>query len=375
MGQYSAECGHDASFFQDFSYLFRNTRGAQLSEKLNGGFNHFSERTQRTHPFAEVGMSWRNLWGGPSMETVQQFADLGASRRDNGCLRLPNAVKNIVANLPFQPGKPAPPNFAPLVSRPAMQGGMPGAEKNARAHIVNKYPNYCLNRSASASPMKSNEDIGRQHKEPDERSVVYVVDDDASMRESLEGLIRLAGWRYELFASAQEFLSKPKTLEHSCLVLDFKLPDLTGLDLQKQLVVQFSEMPIVFLTRHGDVGIAVEAMKRGAVDFLTKPCDDHVLLAALRKAFERGREMFDAARTTQMILERRATLSRREHEVMSLVVTGLLNKQIGFELGISEITVKAHRGQVMRKMGAKSLAGLVTMAAQIGFATAPIGNV
>jgi FixJ family two-component response regulator len=309
------------------------------------------------------------------METVQQFAGLGASRRDSGYLRLPNAVKNIVANLPFQPGKPAPPNFAPVAVRTAMQGGTPGAEKKARADSVNKYPNYCLEGSAFASPMRSNEDIGRQHQAADEQSVVYVVDDDISMRESLEGLIRLAGWRYELFASAQEFLSKPKRLEHSCLVLDFNLPDLTGLDLQKKLTGQFSEMPIVFLTRHGDVGIAVEAMKSGAVDFLTKPCDDHVLLAALQKAFGRGRQMFDGARTTQLILERRATLSRREHEVMSLVVTGLLNKQIGFELGISEITVKAHRGQVMRKMGAKSLAGLVTMAAQIGLATAPIGPV
>ena len=170
------------------------------------------------------------------------------------------------------------------------------------------------------------------------------------------------------FRSAEEFLSKPKIAERSCLLLDFNLPDLTGLELQKTLVERVSEMPVVFLTGHADVSVAVEAMKRGAIDFLTKPCDDDVLLAAIRKAFDRGRERCDNAHIAQAIRERRATLSRREHEVMSLVVTGLLNKQIGFELGISEITVKAHRGQVMRKMGAKSLASLVRMGGELGLA-------
>jgi FixJ family two-component response regulator len=188
------------------------------------------------------------------------------------------------------------------------------------------------------------------------------------VRGSLEALIRLAGWRCELCASAQEFLSKPVIVERSCVLLDFNLPDRTGLDLQKNLPDHLSGMPIVFLTRQADVRIAVEAMKRGAIDFLTSPCDDDVLLAAIRIAFERGQERLNEARAAQAISERRATLSRREHEVMTLVVTGLLNKQIGFELGISEITVKAHRGQVMRKMGARSLAGLVTMAGQIGLA-------
>jgi FixJ family two-component response regulator len=306
------------------------------------------------------------------MKTVQQFEHLGASQRGNAYPRPSSAADNIIANLPFQPDKLLPLNCARAAIRPAIERAMLTDEENVRVDHVNKYSKDCLEPNASVASMRPKEDVRRRHAAVDGRSVVYVVDGDISMRESLEAVIRLAGWRCELSASAQEFLSKPKILEHSCLLLDFNLPDLTGLDLQKKVRDHLSEMPIVFLTRYADVRIAVEAMKSGAIDFLTKPCDNDVLLAAIQKALERSGKMSDNARMTQAIRQRHATLSRREQEVITLVVTGLLNKQIGFELGISEITVKAHRGQVMRKMGAKSLAGLVTMAGQIGLAMAPI---
>ena len=200
---------------------------------------------------------------------------------------------------------------------------------------------------------------------PDLTSIVFVVDDDVSVRESLELLLRTAGWHPEMFTSAQEFLSRPRPTIPCCLVLDVSLPGLSGLDLQKQLAER-TDMPIIFITGHGDVPMSVQAMKAGAVEFLTKPFKDDMLLDAIRGAVERSRaalRLNSEMRALRMCYE---SLTPREREVMALVVSGLLNKQVGGELGISEITVKAHRGQVMRKMKADSLPDLVTMAARLG---------
>lgn len=195
--------------------------------------------------------------------------------------------------------------------------------------------------------------------------VVFVVDDDVSVRESLELLIRWAGWKPETFSSAREFLAHPSAEAPSCLVLDVELPGLTGLDLQKRIAAERSEMPIIFITGHGDIPKTVQAMKAGAVEFLTKPFADGVLLEAVRQAIERSRAALAEAAEVKALRERYASLTRREREVMALVVAGLLNKQVGAELGTSEITVKAHRGQVMRKMQASSLADLVRSAARL----------
>ena len=195
--------------------------------------------------------------------------------------------------------------------------------------------------------------------------IVFVVDDDVSVRESLELLIRCEGWQPETFASAQEFLDRPRALVPSCLVLDFSLPGLNGLELQTRVAVERTDMPIIFITGYGDVPMTVQAMKAGAVEFLTKPFSDDALLSAIRAALERSRIAQSREAEMRVLQDRYASLSRRERQVMELVVSGLLNKQIGGELGISEITVKAHRGQVMQKMKADSLADLVRIAAKL----------
>jgi FixJ family two-component response regulator len=200
-------------------------------------------------------------------------------------------------------------------------------------------------------------------------SIVFVVDDDISVRESLELLIKTAGWRPETFASAQAFLGRPRSVVPCCLVLDVTLPGLNGLELQQQLAER-TEMPIIFITGYGDVPMTVRAMKAGAIEFLTKPFKDDVLLEAIRGAIERSRAALHQESEMQLLRSRYASLTPREREVMVLVVSGLLNKQVGGELRISEITVKAHRGQVMRKMKADSLAELVTMAARLGLRAA-----
>ncbi|GLS33526.1 DNA-binding response regulator [Mesorhizobium albiziae] len=188
------------------------------------------------------------------------------------------------------------------------------------------------------------------------------------MRESLELLISTAGWQPKTFESAQEFLLCPRALVPNCLILDVNLPDLSGLDLQRFISVERTDMPIIFVTGYGDVPMTVKAMKAGAVEFLTKPFSDEVLLTAIEQALERSKNLLALDSEIHALRDRYALLSRREHEVMALVVSGLLNKQVGFELGISEITVKAHRGQVMRKMKAGSLPDLVNMAAKLGIA-------
>ena len=196
--------------------------------------------------------------------------------------------------------------------------------------------------------------------------VVFVVDDDVSGRESLDALLRCAGWQAETFASATAFLARPRRLAPSCLVLDVNLPDLSGLDVQMRVAADGAAMPIIIITGCADVPMTVAAMKAGAVEFLTKPFSEQALLQGIARAIERSRAEIREEAAMQVLRSRSASLSRREREVMILVVAGLLNKQVGSELGISEITVKAHRGRMMRKMKADSLADLVRMATRLG---------
>jgi FixJ family two-component response regulator len=201
-------------------------------------------------------------------------------------------------------------------------------------------------------------------------SIVFVVDDDISVRESLELLIQSEGWQPETFSSAQDFLVRSRTPVPSCLVLDISMPDLNGLELQKRVAAEHPDVPIIFITGHGDVPKTVQAMKAGAVEFLTKPFRDDVLLSAVRQALERSRVALGQQAEIKELRDRYSSLSAREREVMALVVSGLLNKQVGGELGISEITVKAHRGKVMQKMNAASLPDLVKMAGRLSPALA-----
>jgi len=197
------------------------------------------------------------------------------------------------------------------------------------------------------------------------KPIVFVVDDDISVRESLETLIRCEGWESETFASAEAFLDRPRVLAPSCLILDVSLPDLNGLDLQKRIASDRKDMPIIFITGHGDVPMTVRAMKAGAVEFLTKPFNDEALLSAIRHSIERSHATLRRETETGALREYYASLTPREKEVLALVVSGLSNKQVGVELGISEITVKAHRGKVMQKMQADSLPSLVKIASRL----------
>jgi len=208
---------------------------------------------------------------------------------------------------------------------------------------------------------------------PPASPIVFVVDDDVSVRESLELLIQNEGWQAETFASAQEFLDRPQSAFPSCLVLDVSLPGLNGLDLQQRVASERRDIPIIFITGHGDIPMTVRAMKAGAVEFLTKPFSDEALLNAIHQALERSRIALGEKAQIDELRNCYSLLTPREREVMALVVSGLLNKQIGGELGISEITVKAHRGQVMHKMKADSIASLVKMAERLGVTSSPKG--
>jgi FixJ family two-component response regulator len=203
-----------------------------------------------------------------------------------------------------------------------------------------------------------------------QKPIVFVVDDDISVREALELLIKFAGWQAETFASAVDFLARPPTATPNCLVLDISLPDLNGLELQKLIASERIDMPIIFITGHGDIPMTVQAMKAGAVEFLTKPFDDEVLLSAIRHAIKRSKAVLDDQAEISALSSSYESLTPREQEVLRLVVAGMLNKQIGLKLGISEITVKAHRGKMMQKMKADSVADLVKTAVRLGLAPA-----
>jgi FixJ family two-component response regulator len=213
--------------------------------------------------------------------------------------------------------------------------------------------------------MKTLHECGQSLPRPKAAPTVLVVDDDISVRESLQLLIRCAGWGVETFASAREFLAHERPIAPSCLILDVNLPDLNGLELQQRITADGTGMPIIFITGHGDVPMTVRAMKAGAIEFLTKPFVDDVLLSAIKEALALSCAALSDEAQLRELRDRYASLSRREREVMRLVVTGLLNKQVGGELGISEITVKAHRGRMMRKMKAGSLADLVSMSTKL----------
>jgi FixJ family two-component response regulator len=203
-----------------------------------------------------------------------------------------------------------------------------------------------------------------------QKPIVFVVDDDVSVRESLELLIKFAGWQPETFSSGADFLARPRITTPSCLVLDVSLPDLNGLELQKLIASERTDMPIIFITGHGDIPMTVQAMKGGAVEFLTKPFDDEVLLNAIRHAIRRSAAVLEDQAETTALCSSYESLTPRERDVMQCVVAGMLNKQIGMKLGISEITVKAHRGKMMQKMKAESLADLVKTAVRLGLVPA-----
>ena len=219
------------------------------------------------------------------------------------------------------------------------------------------------------SEVKAPDHVSRLPPKPAATPIVFVVDDDISVRESLELLIRNEGWQPTLFESARDFLARTPTSAPSCLILDVNLPDLSGLDLQQRITGESAAMPIIFITGYGDIPTSVQAMKAGAAEFLTKPFDAGVLIEAIRGALRRSRKTLEKGLERSQLQKRFESLSKRERQVMTLVVRGLMNKQVGSTLDISETTVKAHRGRVMEKMQAATFVDLLDMAAELGIRT------
>jgi FixJ family two-component response regulator len=219
------------------------------------------------------------------------------------------------------------------------------------------------------SEVKAPDPVSRLPPKPAATPIVFVVDDDISVRESVELLIRNEGWQPMLFESARDFLARTPTSAPSCLILDVNLPDLSGLDLQQRITGESAAMPIIFITGYGDIPTSVQAMKAGAAEFLTKPFDAGVLIEAIRGALRRSRKTLEKGLERSQLQKRFESLSKRERQVMTLVVRGLMNKQVGSTLDISETTVKAHRGRVMEKMQAATFVDLVDMAAELGIRT------
>ncbi|HVU46233.1 MAG TPA: sigma 54-interacting transcriptional regulator [Terracidiphilus sp.] len=318
---------------------------------------------------------------------VSHFVEIFSQRMGKPIHRIPNETLNIFTSHSW-PGNVRElqhlieravilssdgvlPNPLPLFNRNSMKAGSsPGTFKNSRQAAIRsnsgvRSDSLPISHDHSVTAVQMNNHGAGSSNKSAEPPIVFVIDGDASSRQSIEGLILSAGWQSETFASAREFLGRPRSSVPNCLVLGMSLQDLKGLDLQKQIASDRAETPIIFIAGEGDVSTSVQAMKAGAVEFLIRPFSDEVFLGAVRESLQRSYVALSREAEMQPIRDRYVSLTYRERQVMALVATGLLNKQVGAELGISEITVKAHRGRVMQKMGANSVVDLARMAARL----------